>query len=58
MREERGVAEAGREPRASGRGDDLSMSYRKSSPPQNRDLDIIISSSEQKIDDFVGQLTF
>ena len=50
------VEEAGREPRATGRGDALLMSYRKSSPPQNRHLNIVIS--KQRVVDLEGELTF
>ena len=32
--------------------------FRKSTPPQNRQLDISISDSKQEFDDFVGDLTF
>jgi hypothetical protein len=34
------------------------ISFRKSIPQQNRQLQILISSSKQKVDDFVGELTF
>ena len=34
------------------------ISLRKSTPPQNRQLNILISNSEQCVDDFVGGLTF
>ena len=36
----------------------LLMSFRKSTPTQNRQLNISISDSEQQVDDFVGKLTF
>ena len=36
----------------------LLISFRKSTPPQNRQLDILISKSEQSVDDFRGGLTF
>ena len=35
-----------------------SISFRKSTPPQNRQLNISISHSKQYIDDFVEDLTF
>ena len=36
----------------------LLISIRKSTPQQNRQLDILISNSEQQVDHFVGELTF
>jgi len=36
----------------------LLISFRKSTPPQNRQLNILVSDSKQKVDDFVGELTF
>jgi len=36
----------------------LLLSFRRSPPPQNRKLDILISDSKQKVDDFMGELTF
>ena len=36
----------------------LSISFRKSTPPQNRQLHILISGSKQYVADFVGELTF
>ena len=35
-----------------------SISFRKSIPPQNRQLNVPISDSKQQVDDFVGDLTF
>ena len=35
----------------------LSISFRKSTPPQNRQLEFLISNSKQQVDDFVGELT-
>jgi hypothetical protein len=35
-----------------------SDAFRKSTPPQYRQLIVLISKSEQKVDDFVGELTF
>ena len=32
----------------------LSISFRKSTPPQNRQLDILFSKNRQRVDDFVG----
>ena len=37
---------------------DSLLSFRKSTPSQNRQLDILISDSKQYVDDFVGGLTF
>ena len=37
---------------------DLLISFRTSTPPQNRQLDILVSNSEQQVDNFVGELTF
>ena len=31
------------------------MSFRKSTPPQNRQLNILISNDKQQVDDFVKQ---
>ena len=36
----------------------LSTISRKSTPPQNLQLNVLISSGEQLFDDFVGELTF
>ena len=36
----------------------LSVSFRESTPPQNRQLNISISDSEEQVDDFLGELTF
>jgi len=36
----------------------LSISFRKSRPPQNRRLNVLMSNSQQQVDDFVGELTF
>ena len=36
----------------------LRLSLKKSTLPQNRQLDISISNSKQEVDDFVGELTF
>ena len=36
----------------------LSISFIKSTPPQNRQLDIMISNSKQVVDDLVVELTF
>ena len=36
----------------------LFIHFRKSTPSQNRQLDISISSSQLLVDDFVGELTF
>ena len=36
---------------------DLLISFRKSTPPQNRQLNISISNSERYVDDFVRELT-
>ena len=36
----------------------LLIGFRKSNPPRNRQLDILISNSKQHVDDFVGELTF
>ena len=36
----------------------LSISFGKSAPTQNRQLNILISNSQQEVDDFVGELTF
>ena len=36
----------------------LLISFRKSTSPQNRQLNILISTSKQLVDDFVGELTF
>ena len=47
--------------RADGRGRItiyLSISFLKSIPPHNRQLDTLIRSSSQQVDDFVGELTF
>ena len=35
-----------------------SISSRESTPPQNHQLNILISNSEKQVDDFVGELTF
>ena len=32
--------------------------FKKSTPPHNRKLDIVISNSQKEVDDFVGKLTF
>ena len=32
--------------------------FRKSTPPQNRQLIVLIGKNEQRVDDFVGELTF
>ena len=34
------------------------ISFRKLTPPQNRQLMVSINNSEQYVDDFVGELTF
>ena len=34
------------------------ISFRKSTPPQNLQLNILIIDSQQQIDDFVSELTF
>ena len=36
----------------------LLISFRKSIPAQNRQLNVLISKSKQEVDDFVGELTF
>ena len=36
----------------------LSISFRKSTPPQNRQLHILIRNSVHYVDDFVGELAF
>ena len=36
----------------------LSMSFRKSTPPENRQLNVSISNSKQLVDDCVGKVTF
>ena len=36
---------------------DLLIGFRKSTPPQNRQLNILVSHSHQEVDDFVGKLT-
>ena len=36
----------------------LSFSFRKATPPQNRQLDILISNGNQYVNDFVGDFTF
>ena len=36
----------------------LSISFRKSTPPQERQLCIFICNSKQRVDDSVGELTF
>ena len=36
----------------------LSIRSRKSTPPQNRQLDMFISDGKQQVDDFMGELTF
>jgi len=36
----------------------LLISFRMSTPPQNRQLNILIGNSKQYVDDFVGELTF
>ena len=36
----------------------LLISFRKSTPPQNRQLNILIGNSKQQVVDFVGELTF
>ena len=36
----------------------LLISFTESTPPQNRQLNILISNSKQPVDDFVGELTF
>ena len=36
----------------------LSISFRKSNPPQNRQLDSLISINRQQVDGFVEELTF
>jgi len=36
----------------------LLISFRKSTFPQNRQFDILISKSEQQVDNFVWELTF
>ena len=36
----------------------LSITFRKSTAPPKLQLDLLISNSEQKNDDFVGELTF
>ena len=40
------------------RGRALLISFRKSTPPQKRQLNILIRNSNQSVDDFVGELTF
>ena len=35
----------------------LSMSFKKSAPPQNRQLNIVISNRHQEVDDFAEELT-
>ena len=37
---------------------DLSISSRKSTPPQNRQLNVLISNSKQQVDNFVGGVDF
>jgi hypothetical protein len=34
------------------------ISFRKSTPQQNRQLNILIGNSKQQVDDLVGELTF
>ena len=34
------------------------ISFRKSTPPQNRQLKILINNSKRRVDDLVGELTF
>ena len=36
----------------------LLISFRNSTPPQKRQLNILVSNGEQQFDDFVGELTF
>ena len=36
----------------------LLISSRKSTPPQSRQLNILISNSKEQVDDFAGELTF
>ena len=36
----------------------LLIGFEKSTPPQNRQLNIPISNNKQLIDDFVGEFTF
>ena len=36
----------------------LLIRFRKSTPPQNRQLNVLIGNSKQQVDDFVGELTF
>ena len=36
----------------------LLISFRKATPPQNRQLNILISNAKQQVDDCVGELTF
>ena len=36
----------------------LSISFGMSTPPQNGQLDILISKIQQQLNDFVGELTF
>ena len=36
----------------------LLISFRKSTPPQNRQLNIVTKNSKQQVDDFVVKLTF
>ena len=36
----------------------LLISFRKSTPPQNRQLNILIGNSKRSVDEFVGELTF
>ena len=50
------VAESGRESLSNTMY--LSIAFRKSTAPPKLQLDLLISNSEQKNDDFVGELTF
>ena len=34
------------------------ISFRESTPPQNRQVNIVVSNNKQQVDDFVGGLTF
>ena len=34
------------------------ISFRKPTAPQNRHINILISDSDQRVDDYVGELTF
>ena len=36
----------------------LLISFRNSTPPQNRQIDILISNNKRWVDDFVEELTF